>query len=236
MLKKLRSRQTYSNHVSARDLLFLLVLGFMFLFVLAILHWNPPDSKKIDPKAEVFIILTWPEMNFDDIDLWLELPNGKYVGFKSKDQGYAHLERDDLGVSNDTAIDENGNTTISLQNREVIALRQYVNGHYRVNVQYFRDNNFSVERTLPDGTKEQLHETVFPPMECEVQIVQLNPSYRVLGTYKVIMEKEGDEKTAVEFDVLNGTIVHLENTGDKRFVTPNPENPAGLITPQPRSN
>ena len=57
------------------DLLFNTLIGFVFLFVIAFLLIAPPvpTDKKIDPKAEILIILTWPEGSSKDIDMWATL-------------------------------------------------------------------------------------------------------------------------------------------------------------------
>ena len=51
------------------DLLFNALLGFTFLFLVAIMFMNPEAKTGIiDPKAEYIITVTWEDNNPDDID------------------------------------------------------------------------------------------------------------------------------------------------------------------------
>ena len=90
------------------DLLFNALLGFTYLFLIAIMFMNPVAKKGIvDPKAEYIITITWPDNNPDDIDTWIEDPNGNLIWFRNPEAGLVHLDRDDRGTANDT-INING--------------------------------------------------------------------------------------------------------------------------------
>ena len=85
------------------DLLFNALLGFTFLFLVAIMFMNPEAKTGIiDPKAEYILTITWEDNSPDDIDVWVEDPEGQLVYFRATEAGLLHLDRDDRGLINDT--------------------------------------------------------------------------------------------------------------------------------------
>ena len=137
-------RNRYLSGLGFTDLLFNTLIGFVFLFVIAFLLIAPPvpTDKKIDPKAEILIILTWPEGNMSDIDLWVMDPLGQTVSFRGRDRGLMHLDRDDLGNSNDTIILADGRTIKSEQNQEIVTIRGWVPGEWVVNAHFYAFRKF----------------------------------------------------------------------------------------------
>ena len=92
----------YASSTAFTDLLFNIVVGVTFLFMLAFLLINPVTKKNnVESKADYLIILTWDEKTDHDIDLWIRDPLNKIMSFISKDVGFMHLDRDDLGSRND---------------------------------------------------------------------------------------------------------------------------------------
>lgn len=202
-----RQRASHNDSVPMLDILFNTLLAFVFLFMIAFMLINPPNNKKIDPKAEVMIVLEWNEKSFDDIDLWALLPNDKAVGFRSREQDGAHLERDDLGIVNDYVMTEKG-TKYNYLNREVIVLRETMNGRYVVNVHYYRNNEYS----YPDLDAEDKS-----PIKCKITIIKLNPQYTEVYRGEVMIEKVGQELTAVQFDI-NGDRIENFSQDFRPFV------------------
>ena len=85
------------------DLLFNVLLGFTFLFLVAIMFMNPKARTGIiDPKAEYILTVAWADNNPDDVDVWVEDPEGRLVWFRAPEVGLLHLDRDDRGLVNDT--------------------------------------------------------------------------------------------------------------------------------------
>ena len=75
------------------DLLFNALLGFTFLFMLAVLFINPVTRLgEVNLKAEVIIKLTWPPGQADDLDLWVADPSGQVVSYLQRDVGWLHLD------------------------------------------------------------------------------------------------------------------------------------------------
>ena len=95
-----RNNDRFRSTTGLNDLLFNLLVGFVFLFIVAFLLINPPTKKEDAPKkAEYLIIIEWDETANDDIDLWVQDPSGTTVSFTHKTGGLLNLEKDDLGMS-----------------------------------------------------------------------------------------------------------------------------------------
>ena len=92
----------FVSSVAFTDLLFNIVVGLAFLFLLAFILMNPiAKDKDIEEKSDFIIILTWDDESGDDIDLWIRDPLGNILSFKNREDALMHLDRDDLGLSND---------------------------------------------------------------------------------------------------------------------------------------
>jgi len=182
------------------DLLFNALLGFTFLFLVAIMFMNPEAKTGIiDPKAEYIITITWEDNSPDDIDTWVEDPDGAVIWFRNPEAGLLHLDRDDRGMVNDTII-VNGEELLNPLNQEVVTLRGVVKGEYVVNVHYYATET---ER----------------PANINVRLVKVNPVLEVIYYGTVNLEEKGDEKTAVRFKIgRNGEITDI-NFLPKSIVT-----------------
>lgn len=182
------------------DLLFNTLIGFLLLFFVAILFLNP-EKKRADVEldAEYVVSVTWPDNSPDDIDTWVEDPQGRVIWFRDRNQGLMHLDRDDRGMLNDT-ISVDGKTLTNPLNQEVVALRGIVAGEYTVNVHYFES-----------ATKE--------PVEAQVKVARVNPVYEIVYYGAVKLAARGAEKTAVRFTLQsNGDVTNI-NTLQKKLVS-----------------
>ena len=131
------SADKYKSTIAFIDILFNILIGFVFLFLIAFLLINPVTKKNdIISPAEFLIVLNWPSHFDDDIDLWMRGPNGETVGFRSREVGIFHLERDDLGFTNDRVM-YNGNEIAVKKNQETVAIRGIYPGEYIVSVMYY---------------------------------------------------------------------------------------------------
>lgn len=138
MPKNTKLSQRRSNgSLAFNDLLFNVLVGFVMLFVIAFLLINPPTKKEDVPsKAEVLIILEWEDEAADDVDLWVQRNNERPVGFSNKVVAPLHLDRDDLGWSNDRVVVD-GQVKIIRTNIETMTLRGNAPGNYYVSVHYY---------------------------------------------------------------------------------------------------
>ena len=127
-------QRRYHTNLPFLDLLFNVLIGFVFLFIVSFLLINPIAKRAdIEVKAEFLITVFWPDNLEDDVDIYVEDPAGNLVWFKSREPGLMHLDRDDLGKRNDEVVTAAG-TILFPENREIVTLRGIVPGEYVVNV------------------------------------------------------------------------------------------------------
>ena len=182
--------KNYSHNLAFIDLLFNLLVGFTSLLLLAFLFINPiAEVGKIDPVAKVIIMVTWPDRSSADIDMWVRGPDRTVVSYGGKDKRYMVLERDDLGVSNDT-IKVDGKVVHITQNIESLKITKLLEGEYVVNVM----NYTHVFQEYKGYEAEDAY-----PIPVEIKVIQLNP-FKILFVRKVTLEYR-QEKTAVTFVV-----------------------------------
>lgn len=194
-----RPRRSYEDDPFT-DLLFNALLGFTFLFLVAIIYLNPPaKSGIIDPKAEFIITVTWEDGSPDDIDTWVEGPNGELIWFKQPEQGLIHLDRDDRGQANDMLLVD-GKEIINPLNQEVVTLRGVEPGEYVVNVHYYQSQTAR-------------------PVAVTVRVARVNPQLEIVYYGTLTLPVRGAEKTAVRFTIVEDGRVENVNTLDKPLVT-----------------
>lgn len=130
--------ERYGSNLSFNDVLFNALLGFVVLFVLALLLINPVTKKSdIPAKAEIMIIVEWDGEASDDIDTWVQGPlMGAPISFQNKHSGSMHLDRDDLGRSSDVMMIDGEKIIIKI-NREVVTMRGIVKGDYYINIHVY---------------------------------------------------------------------------------------------------
>lgn len=182
------------------DMLFNMLIAFVFCFIVALLAMNPKALKTgdIPAKAEFIITVSWPDMNPDDIDTWVQDPGGNLVWFRAREAGLMHLDRDDRGLANDTIV-VNGRAVVNPLNQEVVTIRGIAPGEYTVNAHYY-------------DSKDGL------PVEVTVSVVKVNPRAEVVYYGNVTLARKGDEATAVRFSVLPDGSVASVNTLPKALV------------------
>ncbi len=182
------------------DMLFNILIAFVFCFIIALMAMNPKAKKEgdIPAKAEFIITVSWPDMNPNDIDTYVQDPGGAMAWFRQREAGLMHLDRDDRGLAGDT-INVNGKDVVNPLNQEVVTIRGYSPGEYTVNAQYYESKNGD-------------------PVEATISVVKVNPKAEVVyyGTLK--LDRKGDEKTAVRFTVEADGSVRDINTLPKTLV------------------
>ena len=174
-------QRRYHTNLPFLDLLFNVLIGFVFLFIISFLLINPIAKRAdIEVKAEFLITVFWPDDLEDDVDIYVEDPTGGLVWFKSREPGLMHLDRDDLGKRNDEVVTAAG-TILFPENREIVTLRGIIPGEYVVNVHMY----FKV------GAE---------PVPVTIQIDKINP-YSVVLRETVDLKIKGDEVTVTRFSV-----------------------------------
>lgn len=192
--------QHKKNETSFKDFLFLMVSGFAALFVLAFIIINPPTKRNdIPAKAEYIFVIEWDSEASDDIDLWVRDPNGETVSFSRREAGTMHLEKDDLGTSNDTFTSPNGDVTVIRINREVITMRGIIPGTYTVMAHVYNrasrveyDNVNRVWKNLDDIDPQY--------MPLSFQLIRVNP-YQEVYTSQHQYSRRGQQIPILEFDL-----------------------------------
>lgn len=168
--------------VGFTDLLFNALLGFVVMFVLAFLLINPvARTGAVDAKAEFLITLAWPDGRREDVDLYVEDPSGNLVWFRAREAGLMHLDRDDLGRSNDV-IQVGGREIVNPINQEVVSIRGIQPGEYVVNLHLYR------------AERDQ-------PVPAAVKVEKLNPKVEIVFYGEVVLARQSEERTAVRFAV-----------------------------------
>lgn len=182
------------------DMLFNMLIAFVFCFIIALLAMNPKALKAgdIPAKAEFIITVSWPDNNPNDLDTWVQDPAGDLVWFRAREAGLMHLDRDDRGLANDTIV-VNGKQIVNPLNQEVVTLRGIAPGEYTVNIQYYETKNGE-------------------PVEATVSLVKVNPRAEVVYYGTATLARKGDEATALRFTVLPDGTVNNINTLPKTLV------------------
>jgi len=116
-----------------RDVILLALLGFMVIVVLLLPHLNPPTvaEEAAPPPGNVVVEVRWADHIDADIDLWVEAPGDKPVGYSNKGGQIFNLLRDDLGFSRD----------LTGLNYEVAFSRGTPAGAYTINLHLYRNNS-----------------------------------------------------------------------------------------------
>lgn len=182
------------------DMLFNILIAFVFCFIIAVLAMNPKAKKAGDvpAKAEFIITVSWPDNDPNDIDTWVQDPAENLIWFRQREAGLMHLDRDDRGTVGDTLL-VNGREVINPLNQEVVTLRGFAPGKYTVNVQYYESRNQS-------------------PVDVTVAVVKVNPRADVVYYGTVRLPAKGAERTAVRFTVTPDGNVSDINTLPKTIV------------------
>ncbi|MFK7997168.1 MAG: hypothetical protein AB8B87_23750 [Granulosicoccus sp.] len=114
-----------------RDVIMLALAGFVTLVMLLLPHINPEAKAEDTDQApgNMIVELRWPDELNVDVDLWVEAPGDKAVGYTRKGGTVFDLLRDDLGVSSD----------LTGLNYEFAYSRGAPSGDYTINVHLFRN-------------------------------------------------------------------------------------------------
>jgi len=182
------------------DLLFNVLLGFTFLFFITILFINPISKLgNVNLKAEYIISVDWKDNLPDDVDLWVEDPNGEIVSYLKKDAGWLHLDRDDQGIINDKVLINNKEVIYPL-NREVVTLRGIIPGEYIVNL-YLYENKSSL------------------PVDVKVKIERINPTLKLVFFDDRVLPAKDTEITVARF-FLDELGNFISRPSQKKILTP----------------
>ena len=190
------------------DMLFNMLIAFVFCFIVALLAMNPTKSKAGDvpAKAEYIITLSWPDLDPNDIDTWVRNPAGEVVWFRNREAGLMYLDRDDRGESNSSIV-VNGRRVVSPFRQEVVTIRGIVPGEYVVNAHYYESKE--IDTSNPRAGQ---------PVDVTLSVVKVNPRAEVVFNGQHRLAKRGDEATLVRFSVNADGSVGALNTLPAKLV------------------
>ena len=203
------------------DLLFNILLGFAFLFIIAFLLIKPEAKKKdFDRRAEFVVILEWDHDAPDDLDLYVQDPTNDKVSFRLPIANYMHLDKDDLGKRNDTIINADGSTSTVMINREVVTIRGIMAGEYIINAHYYSTRVYNGSQLEPDERTIDYRSKPQRALTVKIELHKVTP-YKILWAGEKKFTHRGQEETFLRF-VLDGdgNIIPPFTFEPKEFVTP----------------
>lgn len=209
------------NETSFKDFLFLTISGLAALFVLAFIIINPPTkTQDVPAKAEFLLVIEWDDLVGDDIDLWARDPNKNVVSFRNDAAGIMSLEKDDLGFSNDTFTDDQGNQHLVRINREVISIRGIQSGEYNVAAHiYSLRADTVINSTLKQYNIEQLSSSEISNRRIiRFTLIKINPTYTEVFSIEQPYNSKGGVIPLVNFTVTRDGEVENVNTTPVPFI------------------
>jgi len=200
--------EKYKSTIGFIDLLFNILVGFAFLFIVAFILIKPESKKKdFERRAEYIVVLEWDKGVPDDLDLYVRDPLGGLVSFRYPRVNFSHLDKDDLGSRNDSVIMSDGTLKTIPINREVVTIRGIIPGEWIINAHYYSPYNLNRTKDKALNVKVELH--------------KVNP-YSILGIWEKKYYRKGQEETFVRFTIdTEGKMVGSFKFLNKKFVLPN---------------
>ena len=143
-MNELDSFDNGSGDTVFRDVILLALSGFVAVVLILLPHLHPPvEAKEAPPPGNVVIEINWPSNIDTDVDLWVEAPGDRPVGYSNKGGRVFNLLRDDLGQFRDL-------TDVKY---EVAYSRGVVEGEYTINLHLYRNKSAVVPVTVVASAK-----------------------------------------------------------------------------------
>jgi len=160
-----------------RDVIMLALLGFVTIVVLLLPHLNPP-TKPTDQQqpGNLVVELHWPDDMNTDVDLWVQAPGDRPVGYSNRGGKIFNLLRDDMGLVNDTGK----------LNYEIAFSRGAPAGEYTVNLHLY--SNTDVRKAVPAQVSVGIKRGESDPLE-------------VIYREQLELVRTGQEITVVRFSL-----------------------------------
>ena len=221
------NNEKYKSTIGFTDLLFNILVGFAFLFIIAFILIKPEAKKQdFERKAEFVVVLEWDHDQPDDIDLYVRDPTNSTVHFRLPTANFMYLDKDDLGYANDIVKNIDGTITKVNINREVVTIRGIIPGEYIINAHYYSARKWT-GRTLATnmdnsgvvevGGKETL---TGKKLTVKIELHKVDP-YKIWWIGEKTFTHKGQEETFVRFTIdQEGKQVGGFTYEKKKFVTP----------------
>ena len=210
-------KNKYKSTIGFTDMLFNILVGFAFLFIVAFLLIKPEAKKEdFERKAEFVVVMEWNHDAPDDIDLYVQDPTQTKVHFRLPIANFMYLDKDDLGYANDIVKNVDGTITKVNINREVVTIRGIIPGEYIINAHYYSQRQWEA-----DG---RLSTSVAPPGEksltVKIELHRVQP-YKIWWLGEKTFTHRGQEETFVRFTIgPDGKQIGDFSYVEKKFVMP----------------
>ena len=214
------NNEKYKSTIGFTDLLFNILVGFAFLFIIAFLLIKPESKKKdFDRNAEFVVVMEWDKEAKGDIDLYVEDPLQEKCSFRQTVANFMHLDKDDLGSVNDTVVNADGTISTVKINREVITIRGIIAGEYIINAHYYSERDYSnIDNRIEMGSMPRKRKS--KEVTVKVELHKVNP-YTILWAGEKKFRGKGQEETFVRFRLdKDGEVLPPFTFEKKDFVTP----------------
>ena len=217
-------KNKYKSTIGFTDMLFNILVGFAFLFIIAFLLIKPEAKKEdFERKAEFVVVLEWDHDQPDDIDLYVQDPTNSTVHFRLPITNFMYLDKDDLGFANDIVKNVDGTITKVNINREVVTIRGIIPGEYVINAHYYSarkwtgqtlstnvDNSYELGKGKSTGKK----------LTVKIELYKVDP-YKIWWIGEKTFTHRAQEETFVRFIIdPDGKQVGDFTYVEKKFVTP----------------
>ena len=217
-------KNKYKSTIGFTDMLFNVLVGFAFLFIVAFLLIKPEQKKAdFERKAEFVIVMEWDHDQPDDIDLYVQDPTQQKVHFRLPIVNFMYLDKDDLGYANDIVTNVDGVIQKVNINREVVTIRGIIAGEYIINAHYYSSREWTRLGQLSTNPAEA-KSTQVPgkekPLTVKIELHRVDP-YKIMWVGEKKFFRKGQEETFVRFIIdKEGDQIGAFTYEEKKFVTP----------------
>ena len=226
-------KNKYKSTIGFTDMLFNILVGFAFLFIIAFILIKPEAKKEdFERKAEFVVVMEWDHDQPDDIDLYVQDPTRTKVHFRLPVTNFMYLDKDDLGYANDIVKNVDGTITKVNINREVVTIRGIIPGEYIINAHYYSSRKWTGQtlstisgdvREIGDTISVDRHGQGKPTgkqLTVKIELHKVDP-YKIWWIGEKTFTHRGQEETFVRFTIDQdgkqvGDFTHVE----KKFVVP----------------
>ena len=217
-------KEKYKSTIGFTDMLFNVLVGFAFLFIVAFLLIKPEQKKEdFERRAEFVVVMEWNHDQPDDIDLYVQDPTQAKVHFRLPIVNFMYLDKDDLGFANDVVKYKDGTTKKVNINREVVTIRGIIAGEYVINAHYYSSRELTRLGRLttnPSDIPSKKVDEKNDPLTVKIELHKVDP-YKIMWVGEKKFFKKGQEETFVRFSIdKDGNQIGDFSYEEKTFVTP----------------
>jgi len=218
------NNEKYKSTIGFTDLLFNILVGFAFLFIIAFLLIKPEAKKEdFERKAEFVVVMEWDHDQPDDIDLYVQDPTNSTVHFRLPITNFMYLDKDDLGFANDIVKNVDGTITKVNINREVVTIRGIIPGEYIINTHYYSARKWTgqtLTTNIDNAVELGKGKSTGKKLTVKIELYKVDP-YKIWWMGEKTFSRRGQEETFVRFIIdPDGKQVGDFTYVEKDFVTP----------------